>query len=70
MKDIAIGSRFWFKDNLYEVKECKDENPCSSCAFDGYNGKYCGKLFCTEEKRHDKKSAYVKLIVNHFIEDM
>lgn len=54
MLELTIGSRFYYKNQLYEVKEgsCTENN----CIFDG--GKNCSKLKCDSEDRHDKKDVY------------
>ena len=54
MLELTIGSRFYYQNQLYEVKKgsCSENN----CIFDGK--KNCSKLNCDSEDRHDKKDVY------------
>ena len=53
MLELTIGSRFYYQNQLYEVKEgsCSD-----NCVFKGTQK--CSKLKCDSTDRHDKKDVY------------
>lgn len=56
MIELTIGSRFWYKGKLYEVKENKFHE-CNCCDFDKFDNK-CRKMKCHTIQRHDGKFVY------------
>lgn len=59
MLEFLIGTRFYYKGKLVEVKENSGE-PCSDCVFKPIrNNLYC-KQNCDPDERHDKKFVIFK----------
>ena len=59
MFEFLIGTRFYYKGKLVEVKENSGE-PCSDCVFKPIrNNLYC-KQNCDPQDRHDKKYVIFK----------
>ena len=59
MFEFLIGTRFYYKGKLVEVKENSGE-PCSDCVFKPIrNNLYC-KQNCDPDDRHDKKFVIFK----------
>ena len=54
MLELTIGSRFYYKEQLCEVKEGSCHG--NICILDGT--KNCSKLKCESINRHDKKDVY------------
>ena len=59
--EMPIGTRFYFRNCLYEVAELKDgKQDCSQCAFDTrYTEAICGVMKCNDY-RHDGKCVFFK----------
>lgn len=55
--DLAIGSRFWYKDKLIEVvnEDCDGTN----CVFQN-NKRLCNSIDCHASDRHDNKFVCFK----------
>lgn len=60
MFEFLIGTRFYYKNKLVEVKENLHGEPCSDCVFKPIrNNLYC-KQNCDPDDRHDKKFVIFK----------
>lgn len=60
MFEFLIGTRFYYKNKLVEVKENLHGEPCSDCVFKPIrNNLYC-KQNCDPQNRHDKKYVIFK----------
>ena len=60
MFEFLIGTRFYYKNKLVEVKENLHGEPCSDCVFKPIrNNLYC-KQKCDPQDRHDKKYVIFK----------
>lgn len=71
MLDLAIGTKFYFGDDLIEVVEgdyCKGYGMCPKCIFmdkKSYSDDeqdYCFNFECMSYDRKDKKDVYFKKI--------
>ena len=70
MLDLAIGTKFYFENDLIEVVEgdCKDHDMCSKCIFidkkeyGDDEQDYCFNFECMSCDRKDKKDVYFKKI--------
>ena len=60
--DLAIGTKFYFNDELVEVVECKKHGGCSECIFDCESAECCFYFECNSCDRKDKKDVYFKKI--------
>ena len=59
MVELTVGSRFWYKDKLYEVVKYEDDGPlCGRCAFN--DELKCRKSKCCVSERHDENAVYFK----------
>lgn len=60
MFEFLIGTRFYYKGKLVEVKENLDGELCSDCVFKPIrNNLYC-KQNCDSSERHDGKYVIFK----------
>ena len=60
MVEMTVGSRFWYKDKLYEVVDISEKKfSCEGCIFISFPSK-CKKSKCFADERHDGKSVYFK----------
>ena len=70
MLDLAIGTKFYFENDLIEVVkgDCKDHDMCLKCIFmdkKSYSDDeqdYCFNFECMSCDRKDKKDVYFKKI--------
>lgn len=60
MVELTLGSRFWYKDKLYEVAE--GDCALNYCVFKNKNK--CDKAKCFLGERQDKKDVYYKEVKN------
>ena len=63
--ELPIGTKFYYRNRLYEVVESKEEDFCySKCAFydEFWDDPMCRIAICSKSNRHDKKSAFFKEI--------
>ena len=59
MFEFLIGTRFYYKGKLVEVKENSGE-PCSDCVFKPIRHNLYCKQNCDSQDRHDKKYVIFK----------
>ena len=59
MFEFLIGTRFYYKGKLVEVKENLDES-CSNCVFNPKRKDLCCKQNCDPDERYDKKFVIFK----------
>ena len=60
MFEFLIGTRFYYKGKLVEVKDNTHGEPCSNCIFKPIrNNLYC-KQNCDPDDRHDGKYVIFK----------
>lgn len=59
MFEFLIGTRFYYKGKLVEVKENLDL-PCSGCIFKPRRKDFYCKQNCDPQDRHDKKYVIFK----------
>lgn len=62
MVELTVGSRFYYKDKLYEVKIKNNPFICTGCVF-AYTKK-CKKIKCSRANRHDNKYVYFEEVKN------
>ena len=59
MVELAIGSKFWYKDKLLKVVKYEDDEPlCVRCIF--FGTAKCSKQKCNASERHDGNSVYFR----------
>ena len=60
MFEFLIGTRFYYKGKLVEVKENIDGEPCDNCVFKPRRKNLFCKQNCDSDERHDKKFVIFK----------
>ena len=60
MVEMTIGSRFYYKDKLYEVVENERGYTCKGCVFLVDLSCKCKKPKCYSTERHDRKPVYFR----------
>ena len=55
MVEMTIGSRFYYKNRLYEVVENESGYTCKGCVFLVDMSCKCKKPKCYSPERHDRK---------------
>lgn len=58
MVELIVGSRFWYKDKLYEVAE--HNGACWACTSCPFKNEECNEIKCSNDMRHDNKDVYFK----------
>ena len=60
--ELPIGTKFYFRDRLYEVAELEEEWlwGCSKCEFDDENKEDICEVMNCNYCRHDRKYIYFK----------
>lgn len=61
MVELAVGSKFWYRNKLCEVVEAETDSICGRCVFNT-DVRKCRKAKCYSVDRHDEKSVYFREI--------